>query len=187
MKKLALFAAFLLFASPALAQQQQVASNAVSPSQTSNAYRLGAGDKMHITVFGEETLTGDYEVTASGAVAFPLIGEVPALGLTPEELSRSIGTRLQRGFLRNPRVTTAMITYRPFFILGEVNNPGSYPYAAGLNVTSAVATAGGYTYRANRRRVFIRRAGETQEHQFDLNSGVAIQPGDTIRIGERFF
>lgn len=193
MKTLALTVALLLFAGQALAQEQQLASNTAStqpPATTQtpqNGYQLGAGDKVHITVFGEEALTADYEVTATGAVAFPLIGEVPAIGLTPEQLSAAITQRLQQGYLRNPRVTTAMLTYRPFFILGEVNNPGSYPFSANLNVMSAVATAGGYTYRANRRRVFIRRMGETEEHPYEINSGVSIQPGDTVRIGERFF
>lgn len=190
MKIIAFVAAFLLFAGAAAAQEQQVASNAPAasaPQTTQNGYRLGAGDRLHITVFGEETLTGDYEVTATGAVAFPLVGEVQALGLTPEELSSAIGQRLQQGYLRNPRVTTAMLSYRPFFILGEVNNPGSYPYSANLNVMSAVATAGGYTYRANRRRVFIQRMGENEERPYEINSGVSVQPGDTIRIGERFF
>ena len=152
-----------------------------------NTYQLGAGDNVRVTVFGEADLTGDYQIAANGSLAFPLIGEVAAQGMTPQELSNVLAERLRQGFLREPRVSTAVTSYRPFYILGEVQNPGTYPYAPDLDVLSAVAVAGGFTYRANRGRVYIRRLGAPDEVRLSLNDRVMVRPGDTIRIGERFF
>lgn len=152
-----------------------------------NQYRLGPGDVLRITVYGETELTGEYPVGAGGAVAFPLVGDVTAADLTPQQFAEALAARLSQGFLVNPRVSAAVLTYRPFFILGEVQRPGSYPYQADLTVLGAVATAGGFTYRANRRRVFIKHAGESEEQALRLDDNTRVRPGDTIRIGERFF
>jgi protein involved in polysaccharide export with SLBB domain len=154
---------------------------------TDTAYQLGPGDRVRVTVFGETELTGEYDVAANGGLAFPLVGEVPAGGLTPQQLSDAIAQRLSAGYLREPRVASAVIGYRPFYILGEVTRPGTYPYAADLDVMSAVAVAGGFTYRANRGRVYIRRLGEENEQSFSLRDRVTVRPGDTVRIGERWF
>jgi protein involved in polysaccharide export with SLBB domain len=163
-------------------------SQAQTTSETApNSYRLGAGDQLRITVFGETELTGEYTVATDGRLTFPLVGEVPAAGLTPEQLSAAIADRLRGGYLREPRVASSVISYRPFYILGEVENPGTYPYAANLDVLGAVAVAGGFTYRANQRRVRIRHLGSNEERTYDLSSPVSVQPGDTIRIGERWF
>lgn len=174
-------AAMLAFSGQSLAQQS------TQPPQAANAYQLGPGDRLLITVFGEEELTGEYAIGANGALTFPLIGDVPAAGLTPQQLSNAIAERLRGGYLREPRVASNVISYRPFYILGEVENPGTYPYVAELDVLSAVAIAGGFTYRANRRRVFIRRAGQSEEDSIRLDERVQVGPGDTVRIGERFF
>lgn len=196
MKYVAVSAAWLLLAFfPAFAQTQTAS---VAPAPTASAtqqpsvpdlgsYRLGPGDHLHITVFGEQELTGDYVVAASGSVSFPLVGEVPAQGLTPEQLSQTIANGLNQGYLREARVATAVSAYRPFYILGEVQRPGTYPYAANLDAMSAIATAGGFTYRGSHRRVFIKREGESQEHEYRLDGSVPIRPGDTIRVAERFF
>lgn len=152
-----------------------------------NSYQLGAGDTVRVTVFGETDLTGDYVVATNGSIAFPLVGEVPVAGLTPQQVSEAIAARLREGYVREPRVASAVTSYRPFYILGEVENPGTYPYAAQLDVLSAVAVAGGFTYRANRGRVYIRRLGEQREQAFSLRDRVTVRPGDTVRIGERFF
>jgi polysaccharide export outer membrane protein len=90
-------------------------------------------------------------------------------------------------YIRNPNVSVEVLTYRPFFILGEVQRPGTYPYSANLVVMNAVATAGGFTYRANRSRVFIKHAGATDELEYRLDSTTPVLPGDTVRIGERLF
>lgn len=180
---LALAALVTLSAAPAFAQ------NAIPASEQAvdQAYRLGPGDKVRIIVFGETELTGDYDVAADGSLMFPLVGAVRAAELTPPQLSEAIAAQLRAGYLRDPQVSSSVIGYRPFYILGEVTNPGTYPYAPNLDVLSAVAVAGGYSYRANRSRVFIRRAGEESERRYNLRERVSVQPGDTIRIGERFF
>lgn len=149
-------------------------------------YRLGAGDELRVSVFGEPDLSGVVTVDGRGEVTLPLIGQVEAEALTGAELGEAVTEALKEGYLRDPRVTVEVTAYRPYFILGEVTRPGTYPYQNGLTVLNAVATAEGFTYRANERVVFIRRDGEETERRFDLDSTTPVRPGDTIRIGERF-
>jgi polysaccharide export outer membrane protein len=186
----ALFLVLFIWA-PAAAQAP---AGGIAPGQpafvagTSQDYRLGAGDKLRITVFGEDSLTGEYFVAGgSGMVAFPLVGDVKASGLTVEELRQALEAKLRDGYLKEPRVAIEVLNYRPFFILGEVAKPGEYPYTNGLTVLNAVATANGFTYRADTRKVFIRRANAGGETQYPLTATTPVEPGDTIRIGERFF
>ncbi|MBL8536029.1 MAG: polysaccharide export protein [Hyphomonadaceae bacterium] len=149
-------------------------------------YRLGPGDQLRITVFNEEDLTGQFVVGSQGVVSYPLVGEINAAGLTVPEFAQNLQTAL-RTYVRNPNVNVEVANYRPFFILGEVQRPGTYPYSAGLTVLNAVATAGGFTYRANRNRVFVRHANEAVEHAYPLTIATPVLPGDTVRIGERLF
>ena len=151
------------------------------------AYRLGAADKLRITVFGEEALSGEFLVNGSGQVSMPLIGEVQASGLTLPQFQERVAAALADGYLNEPRVSAEVLNYRPFYILGEVKKPGEYPYTAGLTVVNAVATAEGFTYRADTRRVYIKRADSTAENPYPLTTAIQGAPGDTIRIGERFF
>lgn len=148
-------------------------------------YRLGPGDQLRVTVFNEPDLTGQYLVGSQGSISYPLVGDVHAAGLTLAEFGNSLQLALQE-YVRHPNVSVEVANYRPFFILGEVQRPGTYPYSANLTVLNAVATAGGFTYRANRSRVFIRRASETEERVYPLDIATPVLPGDTIRIGERF-
>ncbi len=150
-------------------------------------YRLGPADKIRVNVFGEEALTGEFLVGSSGKISLPLIGEVQAQGLTIAELQEQIAVALRQGYINEPRVNAEVLNYRPFYILGEVNTPGEYPYTANLTVLNAVATAGGFTYRADTRRVYIKRADVNGEQTFPLTTATQVAPGDTIRIGERFF
>ena len=150
-------------------------------------YRLGSGDRLRVIVFGEDTLSGEYTVDGSGAVSLPLIGEVRAGGLTLREFQRAMEASLSEGYLNDPRVSAEVMNFRPFYIMGEVREPGEYPFTSGLTVVNAVATAGGFSYRANTRRVFIKRAGSDREVEYPLTVNTPVQPGDTIRIGERFF
>jgi polysaccharide export outer membrane protein len=150
-------------------------------------YVLGSGDKLRIVVFGEESLSREYTVNPAGQISFPLIGNVTAGGLTITQLQEEIVDRLSPEYLRNPQVSAEVLNFRPFYILGEVNKPGEYPYVAGLTVVNAVARAEGFTYRADGRRVFIKRAGETVEREYPLTTSTAVAPGDTIRIRERYF
>lgn len=170
------------------AQVAPDAAPALTPAQElSRIYKLGPGDKLRVTVFGEDNLSGQFTVSSTGVIAFPLIGEVPADGRTPDEMAGLIRTRLMAGYLREPKVAAEVLSYRPFYILGEVNKPGEYPYVAGLTLMKAVATAGGYTYRANTRRLFVRRASAKTEEKVDPMGANIVQPGDTIRVAERFF
>jgi polysaccharide export outer membrane protein len=150
-------------------------------------YRLDAGDKLRIIVFGEDNLTGEFTVSGTGEVAFPLIGLVPAGGRTVAELTNTIREKLTNGYLRDPRVSAEVLNYRPFFILGEVGKPGEYQYRNGLTIMNAVATAGGFTYRANQRKIMVRRAGASGEQEVELRADTPVSPGDTIRVKERFF
>jgi polysaccharide export outer membrane protein len=149
-------------------------------------YRLGPGDVVHIVVFNEPNLTGDYSVSEAGDISFPLVGRVQVADATLEGLEQAVVAKLSET-LNKPEVTAQIITYRPFYILGEVRAPGRYPYAAGLTVMGAVATAGGFTYRANRGSVAVRHAGASEETPMKANSDVLIRPGDTIRVKERWF
>jgi protein involved in polysaccharide export with SLBB domain len=147
--------------------------------------RLEAGDKIHVTVYGEKDLTGDYQVNTGGYVALPLAGSVKAAGLTPPQLERALEVRFKS--LRNPKVTVEVLTFRPFFVLGEVQKPGEYPYRAGLNVLSAIAIAGGATYRASTREVLVQRAGTSTLQKFPQSPTVFIMPGDLVRVPESIF
>lgn len=155
-------------------------------TEAASEYRLGAADQLRITVFGEPDLTGQYVIGSQGAIAYPLIGDINAAGLTVPEFTSRLEESL-RQYVRAPNVSIEVVNYRPFFILGEVNRPGSYPYSAQLTVLNAVATAGGFTHRANRSRVYIKHANATDEVAYELDNTTPAQPGDTIRIGERFF
>jgi polysaccharide export outer membrane protein len=150
-------------------------------------YRLGPNDKIRLITFGEDSLTGEFLVGGTGKVSLPLIGEVQAQGLTIPEFQKEVETALKDGYLKDPHVSVEVLSYRPFYILGEVQKPGEYPYVNGLTVMNAVATANGFTYRANKGKVFIRRSGDTAEQEYPLTSTTPVAPGDTIRIGERFF
>lgn len=162
--------------------------NETYSSETGHAYKLGPGDKVRVNVFGEEELSGEFLIASNGAVALPLIGAVAAGGLTPEAFQQTIQTQLiATDMVREPRVSADVVEYRPYFILGEVNKPGRYPYSIGLTVTKAVATAGGYTYRANTTNIFITREGTAVEVPVAVTAATRIGPGDTVRIGERMF
>jgi polysaccharide export outer membrane protein len=150
-------------------------------------YHLGADDKIRVITFGEDSLSGEFLINGAGKVALPLIGEVQAAGLTVSQLQQKVEAALKDGYLKDPRVSVEVLTYRPFYILGEVQKPGEYPYSNGLTVLNAVATANGFTYRANTHKVYIKRADSSAEEKFPLNSQTPVAPGDTIRIGERYF
>ncbi len=178
----------LLLGAPAAALAQPLPSAAADPATSVDvAYRLGSGDKVRIIVFGESALTGEFVVSGTGTIALPLVGEIAAKGMTPTQLQSAVEGSLREGYLKEPRVSVEVLNYRPFYILGEVTKPGEYPYTNGLTVMNAVATANGFTYRADSKHVYIRRTGDTSEKRYDLSTSTSVAPGDTIRIGERYF
>lgn len=168
------------------AGQAPLAGSGAAPPPA-EAFRLSSGDKIKVATFGEEKLSGDFEISPAGTIAFPLIGEVKAAGLQTEELSKEIEAKLGEGYLLDPKVSVQVANFRPVYILGEVNKPGEYPYTQGLTIRGAVAKADGFTYRANEKRVFLKRAGEAGEQEYPMTADFAVLPGDTIRFGERYF
>ena len=154
---------------------------------SATAYQLGAGDKVKVNVFGEPDLSGEFLVGDNGRIDLPLIGTVQARGQTVTQFQNAVVARYSGGYLKDPKVSVSVLNYRPFFIQGEVGKGGEYPYKAGLTIQNAVAIAGGYTYRANTGKAFVRRAGQDQEVEVQTNQRVAINPGDIIRVPERFF
>ncbi len=150
-------------------------------------YQLDSGDRLRIQVFGQEGLTNSYIVDAAGNVSLSLIGSVPARGLTTADLSRAIAARLRAGYIRHPHVSVEVEAYRPFFILGEVNAPGQYPYVPNMTVEAAVAIAGGFAPRADKRNILLARNDNGETARGRVTPDFAMRPGDTITVRERWF
>lgn len=151
-------------------------------------YRLAAGDRLRITVYGHEDLSGDFEVDGNGQLSLPLIQDIEVAQKTLNELELVITDELQPDYLKNPRVSVEMLNYRPFYIVGEVNAPGSYPYVSGMTVINAVAMAGGFTHRAQKGDITItREGGDADKDEISGKTSTTVMPGDVIEVGERFF
>jgi polysaccharide export outer membrane protein len=160
---------------------------APAPVAYDTAYRLDAGDKLRIVVYGQEGLTNSYAIDAGGSITMPLIGSVPARGRTPAGLAAEITGKLRNGYIRDPSVAVEIESYRPFFILGEVAAPGQYPYVPNMSVESAVAIAGGFSPRARRDRVTLTHTDSAGPMRVVVPLGTALSPGDTVLVGERWF
>ena len=160
---------------------------ATSHEVLTQPYQLDSGDTLRVTVFEQTNLSATYTVDQAGFVTLPLIGQVAARGRTTQQLSKTIARKLEGGFVRNPDVSIEVATFRPFFIYGEVTNGGQYEYVNGMTVQTAIAIAGGFSPRANRKSVIIARQinGEIIHGRADLN--MPVRPGDTINIKERLF
>ncbi len=154
----------------------------VADASAVGGYVLGANDRLRLIVFGEENLSGEFQIDAGGSVSLPLIGEIKASGLEVRALMRAIESRLADGYLRDPKVSIEVLSARPFYILGEVQRAGQYPFVNGMTAPNAVATAGGFAPLADQTRVLIKRAGQAAEMELPLDAQTAILPGDTIRI-----
>ena len=160
---------------------------APAPAGFDAAYRLDAGDRLRVVVYGQEGLTNTYAIDAGGSITMPLIGAVPARGRTPAGLAAEITGKLRRGYIRDPSVAVEIEAYRPFFILGEVAAPGQYPYVPNMSVESAVAIAGGFSPRALRDRVTLTHSDNSGSTRIVVPLGTALGPGDTVLVGERWF
>lgn len=163
-------------------QEQALLNMAATTSPT-----LQPGDRIKVTVFGEDRLSGDYDIDAAGYVSLPLAGTVKAAGLSKQGMEQALAKKFSGEYLRDPKVTVDVSSFRPFYIMGEVSKPGEYPYKNGLNLFSAIAIAGGTTYRASRTSVQIQHFGEAQPKEYPLTSNIPVLPGDLIRVPERFF
>jgi protein involved in polysaccharide export with SLBB domain len=162
------------------AERKALAAEAAAPPQ------LQPGEKIHITVYGEPTLSGDYQIDPSGFVSLPLAGTVKAVGLTQQQLEQALTTKYSSGYLKDPKITVGISEFRPFYIVGEVEKPGAYPYTGGLTVLSAIAIAGGTTYRANQSKVLIQHAGEDSMREYNMDAPIPLLPGDIIQIPRRY-
>lgn len=159
--------------------------SAVAAGAGQGGYILGSGDRVRIVVFGEEDLSGEFELDGQGMFSMPLVGAVTALDRTPRQLERLIADLLRDGYLVKPQVNVEVLSYRPFYILGEVNEPGDYPYRAGMTILNAAALAGGFTYRADEDDIEVTRDGVGRAKVMPPET--VVKPGDIIRVHERFF
>jgi polysaccharide export outer membrane protein len=159
----------------------------VTPAPALNHYTLDAGDRLRVVVFGQEGLTNSYLVSATGQIDMPLIGAVVARGATSEQLAGRIGAKLREGYIREPHVAVEIEAYRPFFILGEVAQPGQYPYVANMTAETAIAIAGGFTPRAWRPTIVLSRPVDGVVARQVVPVITQMNPGDTVVVDERWF
>ena len=172
-------------ADPVIAAPIAAAPLAMAPEEV--PYTLDSGDRLRIVVFGQDGLSAIYAVGASGAITMPLIGAVPARGATPASLSQAIAEKLRQGYIREPHVAVEIESYRPFFILGEVTTPGQYAYVPNMSVENAIAIAGGFTPRAQRKTVTLSRNIDGALARGPVPVITSVRPGDTIVVQERWF
>jgi protein involved in polysaccharide export with SLBB domain len=149
-------------------------------------FRLAPGDKIHLTVFNEDNITDDYEIDPEGLISVPLAGVVKAGGLRKVDLEKALADKLG-SLLKDPLITISVVAFRPFYIIGEVEKPGEYPFRTSLNVVSAMAIAGGSTYRANKGHVLIQRGGVGDYKEYPMLPTIKVYPGDLVKVPERFF
>jgi polysaccharide export outer membrane protein len=190
--RLAAAALGLLLALAGCARQSDVpmaasATAAVGAGLDLEAYRLGPGDKLKITIFGHPQESGNFEIDGLGYLPYPLLGRVPAKDKTVAQLTEYLKVELNRTFIVDPRVSVEVLNYRPFYIYGEVNRAGSYPYVSGLTVRRAVAIAGGFTRRAREAPVTLVREDRSGVMKYDAQLEVPVLPGDIIEVERRLF
>lgn len=151
-------------------------------------YKLEPGNRVRLTVFNETNLSGEFALDPAGNIAVPLIGTIPASGLTANELARRVEDTLRRAnYMQEPRAAVEVLVFRPFYVLGEVRTPGEFPYSSGMTVLSAIARAGGYDYRAREGEAVLLRIVEGEEMEYHAVERTPILPGDIIKVLERRF
>ncbi|MEJ1931929.1 polysaccharide biosynthesis/export family protein [Nostoc sp. NIES-2111] len=149
--------------------------------------RLAPGDKLRVTVFGEDKLTGDFDVDFNGDISLPLVGTVKVAGLSKKEAEALLTRRFRSEALNKPSVTVEIISFRPFYIFGEVGSPGRFPYTDRMTIVTALAVAGGPSFRASKSTVYIQRGGHGPFEEYPLTADIPVYPGDVIRVPERYF
>jgi len=161
--------------------------NEIQPIGSESAYQLDAGDRIRITVFNQDDLSGDYSLDDKGRFSMPLIGAVKAQGLTPAELENLLTKMFKPDYLVNPRIYVQVISYRPYYLIGEALGTGAFPYIAGMTYMKAIAIAGGFSYRAKQDYVYVIRADDAEQQEVKVDINEKVQPGDIIRVAERLF
>lgn len=182
----ALTVALLAFALASCAMTPRLAPEYIA-SDPNAPYTLAGGDRLRVIVFGQDSLSNSYAVDGAGRISMPLIGTIDAQGRTTHALARSIEERLRAGYLREPKVSVEVEAFRPFFVLGEVNASGQFPFVNNMTVQTAVAIAGGYSPRANRNYAELTRATHEGLVTVAVPITTPVRPGDTVVIKERFF
>jgi polysaccharide biosynthesis/export protein len=167
--------------------QPYAAKGEAAAYEYSTGYRIGAGDKLSVRVAGEDDITGEYTVDPSGAISLPYVKSITVAGHTSQYAERLIVERLKNGYLRNPQVAVQLVGMRPFYIMGEVNTAGNYAYQPGISVQNAIAIAGGFGARADRRDVMLTRKNSTGTRTYRVSMTTQIYPGDIIYVRERWF
>ncbi|GGN53019.1 polysaccharide export protein [Novosphingobium indicum] len=157
------------------------------PSASIVEYRLSRGDRLKLDVFREDTISGEYVISDQGTIGLPMVGDVQAAGKTLAQLRTELAATLRKEYVRDARINLDVVSYRPIYILGEVQKPGEYGYSDRMTVHALVAKAGGFTYRANEKVVYIRHVDDAEESAYKLTSGATVLPGDTVRIDQRYF
>jgi protein involved in polysaccharide export with SLBB domain len=182
----ALLAVLLVGADLAAAQVDVPA--ALPAAETSDStYKLDSGDRVQISIFNQADLSGEFQLDGNGQFSMPLIGTVSAQGLTPAELESLLVSRFKPDYLVNPRIFIQVMNYRPYYLVGEVLGTGAFPYVPGLTYLTAIAKAGGFTYRAKKDVVYVVRADDPTQTELKLDVEEKVQPGDIVRIAERLF
>jgi len=159
----------------------------ISAAELSTQYKLGPGDQIKIQVTGEDDLFLDTLIGESGMISYPFLGNVNVNDLTVSELDNFITDALKGSYLVAPDVTVSVKTHRKFFVDGKVDKPGGFPFEPGMTVRKAISLAGGFDERANKKRIFVIRAGKVNAQPEKIELDDAINPGDTITVERSFF
>jgi polysaccharide export outer membrane protein len=159
----------------------------VTAQRTSNDYRFGPGDKLRVTVYGEDDLSGEFQIDSAGFIRLPLIGQMKAAGATAYELETQVTQTLDDGYMADARVAIEVTTYRPFYIIGQISKPGEYPYVSNMSALNAVALAGGFTEKATETTLYVRHEGEAEEREVIVDEMTRVEPGDVVRVPETTF
>jgi len=150
-------------------------------------YRLDTGDKIRIQVYNEDDLYLETRVNDSGIISYPFLGNLKVVGLTPSQIEQEITRKLKGDFLINPKVSVDIMEYRQFYVNGEVQAPGGYPFQPGITVRKAISVAGGFKERASRDKIFLIREGSNNEEPDKVSLDDKVRPGDIITVEESFF
>ena len=183
----AMIASASLLAACTTAPPAYSAADLAEPTASASNYNIAPGDVLDVTIYGHDDLSGEYTVDAEGNISMPLVNQVRASGMSISDLETKLISVLKPDYLRNPDVSVKLVSYRPIFVLGEVENAGSYPYQPNMSVLSAIALAGGYTYRASRKKLFVVRGDDESRQETRITESDTLRPGDTVIIRQRLF
>ena len=174
--------------------QEQAADPVQKPVAQDPNYVIGPQDVLDISVWKENELTRTVPVRPDGKISMPLLNDVRAAGLTPNQLAAQITTSLKK-FVTDPQVTVIVtqINSQRVYILGEVTRTGAYPLLPDMTILQALSSAGGFTQFANRKKIYMFRMenGKQVKYPFDYkavidgkqsNENLVLKAGDTIVV-----